>query len=183
MQMKKNILLTLGVIVSICMVQAQNLQIHKKDGSMLEIPVDCIDSLTFSTNEHNIYEFCEATPIEWSCELFQNSFDTLPIPDDYNSNRLYDPIAIVRYSCDTISCNYGQFPYLHIYDISEKDTLEQIIFESAKYSWCIPIFFGENEKYYVISSPCYLNNICWANHSLEPLYQAIKGLFLISIIE
>ncbi len=178
----KTIIITTVLILFALSMHAQDLNIHKTDGSIVTIALSSIDSITFSTKFPTIDEFCGSKPNGWSCELFQNSFDTLPIPQG-DKGRLDNPIAVIRYINDSVACSNSKSLYLQVYDISEKDTLEKIIDASAPYSWCIPMFFGENEKYYVITSPCYLYNGCWTDDYLKPLYQAIKELFTTSIIE
>jgi hypothetical protein len=178
----KTIIITTGLILFALSLQAQDLNIHKTDGSVVTIAINSIDSITFTTKVRSIDEFCNAKPNGWTCEVFENSFDTLPVPQG-DKGRLDNPIAIIKYINDSVTCSNLKPLYLQVYDISKKDTLEKIIAASEMYSWCIPVFFGENEKYYVITSPCYLSNGCWTEDNLKPLYQAIKGLFTKSIIK
>lgn len=131
---------------------------------------------------NSLDQFSSAKPEGWSCQIFQNSFDSLPIPKG-NNGLLENPLAVIKYSCDSVACSNLRPLYLQVYDISKKDTLEDIVEHSQMYSWCIPMFFGENEKYYIITSPCYLYNGCWTDENLNPLFQAIKGLFTKSIID
>jgi len=126
--------------------------------------------------------FCNTLPNGWICQVYQDTFDTLPIPEGKNG-RLENPIAIIKYTNDSLYCSKSKPLYLQVYDISKKDTLEKIIASSQIYSWCIPMFFGENENYYLITSPCYLYNGCWTDDNLNPLFQSLKGLFTKSIIK
>lgn len=126
--------------------------------------------------------FCTTKPDGWSCQVYQDSFDTLPIPQG-NNGRLENPLAVIEYSNVSLDCYNSKPLYLQVYDISKKETLDKIIASSRFYSWCIPMYFGENEKYYIITSPCYLYNGCFTDDNLNPLFQAIKGLFTKSIID
>ena len=134
-------------------------------------------------NGSTIESFCIALPSDWTCEIYQHSFDTLPLPVA-KEGRMEDPIAIIQYVNRSKECSSSQPLWLQVYDISKKDTLETVIDDSRIYSWCIPMFFGENESYYVITSPCYLYSGCLTNDSIiNSLLQSIKGLFTNSIID
>ena len=133
-------------------------------------------------NGTNFDSFCSSLPDGWSCEVYQDSFDSLPIPYG-DQSRLENPLAIVKYTNSTITCSDSNPFWLQVYEISKKDTLEIVISNSQMYSWCIPIFFGENEEYYVITSPCYLYSRCWTENNINPLLQELKGLFTNSIID
>ncbi|MCF8225315.1 MAG: hypothetical protein K9J30_05510 [Bacteroidales bacterium] len=178
----KTIILTIVLFSFSFVTHAQALNIHKNDGSVVKVMLSDIDSISFTTELADLDEFYNSTPEGWSCEILQNSFDTLPIPQGPDG-RLEDPIAVIIYSKESLGCTNNKSLFLQVYDISKKDKLEQIIADSQIYSWCIPIFFGENENYYVITSPCYLSNGCWTMDNIIPLYLAIKGLFTRSIIE
>ena len=129
---------------------------------------------------NSLNSFCNKVPIGWNCDVYQYSFDSLPRPQGVK-----DPLAIVKYTNlakTYVGINSEQFPtlYLLVYDISQKDELEEIIAKSIMFSWCIPIFYGENESYYVITSPCLINNGCFnceANSLIYPLHMALKELF------
>lgn len=124
--------------------------------------------------------FCSARASGWGCQIFQGSFDNIPIP-----KGVENPLAVVKYdNPNRTFTNYNSkinpSLFLQIYDISKKPALEKIIAKSILYSWCIPIFYGENEKYYVITSPCYINSGSFtdeANGLIKPLHQSLKSLF------
>lgn len=133
--------------------------------------------------ENDLFDFfCNSIPEGWNCRVYQDAFDSLPIPNGKNG-RLENPLAIVKYTNDTLECSKLKPLYLHVYDISKKDTLEKIIFNSLIFSWCIPMFFAENENYYIITSACYLRNGCLKEDDLDPLFQSLKPLFTKSIIK
>ncbi len=100
--------------------------------------------------------FCSIKPINWTCKVVQNSFDSIPIPEG-----LDNPLAIVTFATnsasDNIKTSSSESVLLYVYDISKKDSLEIIIAESMKFARCVPIFLGENKSYYVITSSCYVN--------------------------
>lgn len=131
----------------------------------------------------SIESFCIALPSNWTCEIYHHSFDTLPLPLT-KEGRMEDPIAIIQYTNRSTECTSSQPLWLQVYDISKKGTLETIIDDSQIHSWCIPMFFGENDSYYVITSPCYLYSSCLTNDSIiNPLLQSLKRLFSNSIID
>lgn len=163
---------------------AQVLNIHKTDGTVIEIPVSDIDSILFKakTGDNSINSFCELIPAGWSCEILY-TYDSVLLPVDNRKKPVEEPLAIVKYSNDSLACVNNSSLFLFVYDIARKDALAEIISTSAHMSWCIPMFFGENENYYVITSPCYLSNTCWTHENLRPLLLAIKDLFTVSIID
>ena len=44
---------------------------------------------------------------------------------------------------------------LYFYNIAEKQEIIEIITGESVYSWCIPIYFDETNKYIIVTSPCY----------------------------
>ncbi|HRZ97542.1 MAG TPA: hypothetical protein P5084_08300 [Paludibacter sp.] len=177
----KTIYLAIGLFLFTLTLNAQNLNIHKTDGSIVTIAVDSIDSILITTNSRNIDEFCKLKPVDWNCETITKPFASTLRPQGADG-LVEDPIAVIKYSNSTLGCTNYKSLFLYVYDISKKVSMEEIIKKSMIYSWCTPMFFGENEKYYVITSDCYLYNNCWNNENLQPLFQAIKGLFTRSII-
>jgi len=130
----------------------------------------------------NLFEiFCSSIPDGWSCDVYIDSFDSLP--EIRGKTPLENPLAVLKYSCSSVLCSNSKPLYLHVYDISKKGYMEIQIAESRIYSWCTPMFFGENEDYYVITSGCFLFNGCWTPDNLEPLFDSIEGLFTESYIE
>lgn len=143
--------------------------------------VNEIQNLEYLCNGEDRNEFslfCDVVPEGWYCQVYQYAFNTLPGLDRVDD----DPLAIISYSNSEVECTGNKALYLYAFDIAMKETLETIIEESAAASSCVPMFFGENEKYYIVTSPCYLHNGCWTTEKLAPLYQSIKSLFTSSII-
>jgi hypothetical protein len=126
-------------------------------------------------------DFCSVKPVGWDCEIYYSSSETIPIPQGVN-----EPKFILKFSnkADTFSTFYSSKTYpfmlLYVYDISQKTELQKQISNQAMFSWCIPIFYGENKTYYVITSPCYINSGNFsddANNTINSLHQALKRLF------
>lgn len=130
----------------------------------------------------DFYMFCASIPSDWSCQIYIDSFDKLPVINIVGG-YLENPLAVIAYSNDSIGCTDNKSLLLYVYDISKKDFIEGKISESGALSSCTPMFFGENNRYYIITSPCFRFNGCWTDENLEPLYHSIKGLFTSSIID
>ena len=47
---------------------------------------------------------------------------------------------------------------LYFYHIVEKQEIMKIIANESMYSWSIPIYFDETERYIIVTSPCYINS-------------------------
>ncbi len=104
-------------------------------------------------NNDSFDDFCTIKPNNWTCKVVQNSFDSLPIPEGVEK-----PLAIISYAGVSSESVGSEAVYLYVYDISKKDALVKIIEESMKLAHCVPIFLGENDKYFVITSSCYVNS-------------------------
>lgn len=123
--------------------------------------------------KNSLESFFDLKPKGWSCVIYQDSLDSILLPSGVEK-----PLAVIEYVYNDSSVVIKDNPtlYLSVYDISEKSKLERIISESAIYSWCIPVFYGENEYYYVITSPCCVNRGV-STTLLSPLHKSLKGFF------
>jgi hypothetical protein len=53
----------------------------------------------------------------------------------------------------------------------------EVIEKESIYSWDIPIYFGETEKYIVVTSPAYVNYGVFsedAKKAIRPMWQALR---------
>jgi len=136
--------------------------------------------LASSCQERNLTEsldeFCAIAPEGWECEIITADFSVADIPRDAP-----EPLAIVKYANpdrefefvgDTVTASL----VLDLYPAGDKRELENLIADQAMYSWCIPIYFGKNSDFYILTSPCFRNSGSYtddANASIEDLYEAL----------
>jgi hypothetical protein len=95
-------------------------------------------------------DMCKLKSNDWECKVYSNVSDSFPIP-----NGLSKPIVAVEFiSSKTNDSNI----FVYAYSINQKKELEIVIQESMKNANCVPVFLGENKKYYIITSSCYVNS-------------------------
>jgi hypothetical protein len=125
--------------------------------------------------------FCIVKPSNWTCRIYQEGFDTLP-----KVEAVEKPLAVLKFEEPTKTLTFFSTLtikpslFLYVYDVSKRDTLEKIIKKQSIFSSCIPMFYGENAKYYVITSPCYINSgdfSTQANELIKPLHLSFKKVF------
>ena len=73
---------------------------------------------------------------------------------------LWKPVAIVNFTSPTIELEDAVDVYinpllrLYFYDIKEKQEIMDIIDKEIIYSWCIPVYFDETDRYIIVSTLC-----------------------------
>lgn len=128
-------------------------------------------------------EFCSVIPDNWDAKIYS---------DDFNSNILisgasFDPEFVIKYfkSDITIEDPYGEMVnpslILNFFDIKYKQELIDLIIEQKNYSWCITWYYGETEKYFIVTSPCYINHGILGGEDFE--YIHILNESLITVIK
>jgi hypothetical protein len=140
---------------------------------------DTVDTTTLPQTAYD--SFCIVKPSNWTCRIYQEGFDTLP-----KVQAVEKPLAVIKFEEPTKTLTFFSTLtikpslYLYVYDVAKRDTLEKIIKKQIIYSWCTPMFYGENAKYYVITSPCYINSgdfSTQANDLINPLHLSFKKVF------
>ena len=69
---------------------------------------------------------------------------------------------------------------LNFYNIGDKEDLQSAIEAQRIFSWCIPVYYGETESYFIVTSPCFINSGCFseeANECIEDLHVALTEYF------
>ena len=115
-------------------------------------------------------------PTNWSYTITQNFTGEVIPHNGYSTIKTQDseempipqglgkPVAIVNFTNPTAQFEVAVGEYRHpslwlyFYNITEKQEIMGIIVNESIYSWCIPIYFNETDKYIIITSPCYINN-------------------------
>jgi hypothetical protein len=123
----------------------------------------CIQqSSTESSNQElglEILNIGEAVPYGWNYSVFTQNLEEIPIP-----HGLWKPVAIVNFTNSAAYFEVADSDYRYLslwfyfYNISEKQKIIGIIVNESIYSWCIPIYFNETNKYIIVTSPCYINS-------------------------
>ena len=129
-------------------------------------------------------EFCSVIPTGWECEVIQDTFNTNLIPRNART-----PIAILKYiNLNREFTGIGDAKVnasliLDLYSIQQKEELIQFIKSQQIYSWCIPRYYGETERYFIITSPCFINSGYFtdeANTCIEDLHSALKSIITVN---
>ena len=66
---------------------------------------------------------------------------------------------------------------LYLYDIADKTHVQEVIEKERLYSWDIPIYFGETEKYIIVTSPPYVNHGVFteeAKRTIRPMWDVLR---------
>lgn len=120
-------------------------------------------------------EFSKIKPTGWECKISTENFDVKSIP-----KGAPQPIAIVKYTNPTIECeglmNQKTNPslILNVYPANRKSELLEFIKSQRMFSWCIPIYYGESLKYFVLTSPCFINGGMYV--CLDDLHKALEKI-------
>lgn len=141
--------------------------------------------LSCEKNEPNptLEEFCSIAPDGWQCEIKGDNFDNADIPQNAP-----EPIAVIKYTnpqknfTTHLETTDISSLTLDFYPIEQKAMLIGFIKSQQMYSWCIPIYYGETEKYFIVSSPCFINGGSFteeANSSIEDLHDALKNIITV----
>jgi hypothetical protein len=129
-------------------------------------------------------KFCNIKPDGWECQIIKDNFDINDIP-----RNAATPLAIVKYNnpnrefdgCGIGETNLIPSLILDFYPINRKQELLKLIKSQRYYSHCIPIYYGETEDYFIITSPCFKNNGTFteeANSMIEDLYKALDSIII-----
>lgn len=129
-------------------------------------------------------EFCSVVPNEWDCEIITDNFSINDIPQNADI-----PIAIIKY----INANREFTRYvdtkvnpsliLDFYSIKQKNELIDFVKSQQLYSWCIPIYYGETKDYFIVTSPCFINQGSFteeAESCINDLHEALKSIITIN---
>jgi len=146
---------------------------------MLMIFSSCEESEKHTTLE----DFCNVKPSGWECEIIEDNFSLNDIPKNADI-----PVAIIKFK--NLTREIDGFPDSKInpsltiifYSINKKQALLDFIKSQQLYSWCIPIYYGETEDYFIITSPCFINSGSFtdeANSSISDLHEVLKGIMTI----
>lgn len=128
----------------------------------------------------DIEDFCRVKPEGWICEIIQSDFKEYELPKDAAT-----PMAIIKYK--SINREFPTFDnqkenpslIINLYPISQKDELIDFIQTQQMYSWCIPMYYGESNEYFILTSPCFINGGVFteeAKTSINDLHQALASL-------
>jgi hypothetical protein len=66
---------------------------------------------------------------------------------------------------------------LYLYDIADKSHVQEVIKKERLYSWDIPIYFGETEEYFIVTSPLYVNHGVFteeAKQTIRPIWKVLR---------
>ena len=132
----------------------------------------------------DLEDFCAITPDGWECEVVTSNFSLSNIPA-----KTETPIAIVKYiNLNVTFTRYDNAKInpslkLDFYPIEKKDALIEFIKSQQLYSWCIPMYYGETEDYFILTSPCFINGGAFtdeANESISDLHEALKSIIMVN---
>jgi hypothetical protein len=131
-------------------------------------------------NKQSLDNFCTVIPKGWECEIITDNFNIEDLPQNAGN-----PFAIVKYK--NPNREFLRYPdkcinpslKLILYPIKQKQELIQFIKSQQIYSWCIPAYYGETKDYFVITSPCFINNGAFtdeANSLILELHNSLKSI-------
>ena len=148
--------------------------------ALLCIVAGCTSQATSPREDALISEICAELPQGWTCTIEQASArkghphgleEPLFRTDFTNPHKAFEsPFAGVRKKLNPII-------QLYFYDIASKAHVMEVIEKEREHSWDIPIYFGETEKYIVVTSPAYVNYGVFsedAKKAIRPMWQALR---------
>ncbi len=128
----------------------------------------------------SLNDFCNLVPKGWTCDIVLSDFN----PNDIPKNAP-QPIAIIKYiNAEKTFQWVGDTKInpsltLDFYPIEQKKELVEFIKSQLMYSWCIPEYFGETNRYFILTSPCFKNSGVFtddANKYAEDLHRALEKI-------
>jgi hypothetical protein len=72
---------------------------------------------------------------------------------------------------------------LDFYPIKNKPELIEFIKSQQMYSWCIPQYYGETNDYFILTSPCFINEGTFtdqANSTINDLHDALRSIISVN---
>jgi hypothetical protein len=138
------------------------------------------DDNKIDAGDRTFDEFCSVAPEGWQCFISTSDFDVQKIPQ-----KAETPIAIIEFQNPNIEFTSYTDRKVHpsliidFYEIGRKQELKDIITSQQLYSWCIPIYYGETEDYFIITSPCFINSGSFTDEAyscLDDLHEALKSI-------
>ncbi len=66
---------------------------------------------------------------------------------------------------------------IYLYDIADKPHIQEVIKKERLYSWNIPLYFGETEEYFIVTSPSYVNHGVFteeAKETIHPMWNVLR---------
>jgi hypothetical protein len=115
-----------------------------------------------------------AIPAPWTCQTTVPS-DSLDWP--LFSASFVDTVHQIT-GCGSLSDHPNLL--ICLYADSLRDTIAAIIKKQEVYSWCIPIKYLESARYFIVTSPCYINSGCFsveAKKLIAPLDSVLNMYF------
>jgi len=134
-------------------------------------------------NKSNLTELCNVRPDGWECEIITDDFNSNDLPRDAGK-----PLAIIKFkNPEREFLRYhdrivNPSLILDLYNINQKHELIDFIISQQVFSWCIPLYYGETEDYFIITSPCFVNYGAFteeANSLIEDLHTSLKSLIVV----
>ena len=136
----------------------------------------------------DIDQFCSAVPDGWACEIIQDNFNPIDIPQGADNPdviiKFINPEREFTYSVGEKQLNPSLI--LNFYSIKHKAELIDFIKSQQVYSWCIPMYYGETKDYFIITSPCFINGGAFtdeANSCIDDLHTALKNIIVVNNYE
>ena len=73
--------------------------------------------------------------------------------------------------------NHSPVIPLYLYAIADKAHVQEVIQEEQMFSWDIPIYFGETDEFFVVTSPAYVNHGVFteeAKQAIRPMWDVLR---------
>ena len=131
--------------------------------------------------DQEIYdEFISVIPDSWEGEIMRSGYtdrDTIWFAPT-------EPLFVIKYVKPgvTFTAFGGEIKnpqlVLNFFDISETQEMVDLVISQKDYPWCITWYFGETNRYIILTSPCFVNhgNLGEVYQELDDLYSSLKGV-------
>lgn len=146
-------ILIIAILISGCIQEVTKKQPNEEQGNeILNIGEAVPEGWNYATTQNFIGEVIPASG--YGKIITQNS-EEMVIP-----HGLWKPVAIVNFNNPTIELeeavdvHINPSLWLYFYDIKEKQEIMDIIDKEIIYSWCVPVYFDETDRYIIVSTLC-----------------------------
>ncbi len=132
-----------------------------------------------------IDEFISIIPAEWEGDVIRSGYtdrDTIwgaPTEPLFVIKYIKPGVPIVRSDGKIINPQL----VLNFFDISQTQEMIDLVIAQMDFPWCITWYFGETDRYIILTSPCFINHGNFGDEyqELDDLYASLKGV--ISVVD
>jgi len=123
-----------------------------------------------------VSEIRKDLPSGWQCRAIQKDGEK-GHPHGLGEPKIRMDLSSPEQSFQDAKGTLSPLIQLYLYDIADKPHIQEVIQKEIEFSWDIPIYFGETEEYFVVTSPPYVNHGVFtdvARRTIRPTWEVLR---------